>query len=120
MTLKTPKAFLKEALPLTILRFNVNDPIVNLSGESWSLTLMCPWTVDRPGTRFSWESDNLEEKIQGLIGLRITGFESDNDQLIDPIFILDDGSRIHIFADTDFDPWTMGLPEMMLIGESRK
>lgn len=118
--MKTPRAFLEEALPLTVLRFEVNDPVVNLIGDSWSLTLMCPWAIHRPDTEFDWESRDLERRIQGLVGRTLVAVDADSDELIDPVFLLDDGTSIHVFADTDLDPWTMGLPEIMLIGESRK
>ncbi len=35
-------------LPLVIRAFELTDPVLTLFGDDWSLTLMCPRTVDGP------------------------------------------------------------------------
>ncbi|MDF2050124.1 hypothetical protein [Arthrobacter sp. Cr_A7] len=107
-------------LPLKVLSCEVNDPIINLIGNSWSLTLMCPWAVHGPNRVFDWESPDLEDEVQGLVGRKLVTVEADSDELFDPVFVLDDGTHIHVFADTDLDPWTMGLPEIFISGAMRK
>lgn len=118
--MKTLRALVEEALPLTVLELEVNDPFINLIGNSWSLTLMCPWAIHRPDADFDWESSDLDSKIQGLVGRKIVGVKGDSDGLFDPVFVLDDGTLIFVFADSDLDPWTMGLPGIVLIGELRR
>lgn len=114
--MKTPRASLAEALPLTIQGFQVNNPHLNLTGDSWSLTLMCPWLVRLPDSQFDWSSPDLETRLQGLVGRRLADAEADNDELIDPVFILDDGTRITLFAGGNPHPWTIELPGTVLIG----
>ena len=52
-----------QALPLTIQGVEVMDPVLTLFGDGWSLTLMCPWTVEGPGISSSWESEDLEDVV---------------------------------------------------------
>ena len=36
-------------LPRQIRGLEVNDPVLTLYGDDWSLTLMCPWKIERAG-----------------------------------------------------------------------
>ena len=114
--MKTPRASLVEALPLTILTFQVNNPCLNLMGDSWSLTLMCPWMIRPPDSQFDWSSPDLESRLQELVGRKLVDAQADGEQLIDPVFILDDGTRIDLFAGGNPHPWTLELPGAVLIG----
>ena len=38
-------------LPRQIRGLEVNDPVLTLYGDDWSLTLMCPWEVRGPDGR---------------------------------------------------------------------
>ena len=35
-------------LPQQIRGLEVNDPVLTLYGDDWSLTLMCPWEISGP------------------------------------------------------------------------
>ena len=118
--MKTPRASLVEALPLTILTFQVNSPSLNLIGDSWSLTLMCPWMIRPPDSQFNWSSPDLETRLQRVVGRQLVDAEGDGEELIDPVFILDDGTRIDLFAGENPHPWTMVLPGAVLIGDNRE
>ena len=118
--MKTPRASLVEALPLTILTFQVNSPSLNLIGDSWSLTLMCPWMIRPPDSQFDWSSPDLETRLQRVVGRQLVDAEGDGEELIDPVFILDDGTRIDLFAGENPHPWTMVLPGAVLIGDNRE
>ncbi|WP_120521632.1 hypothetical protein [Arthrobacter celericrescens] len=118
--MKTTRASLVEALPLTIQAFQLNYPHLNLIGDSWSLTLMCPWMIRPPGCQFDWSSPDLETRIGGLLGRKVVQVEAGTEELIDPEFILDDGTRINMFPGDNPHPWAMELPGVVLIGTGRE
>ncbi len=103
------------SLPLTIRAVDVQDPVITLIGDEWSLTLMCPWYLDASGRSVSWESDDLECEVWDLIGHEIVRVSSGPD-VIDPIFYLSGGIALSVRADSDLDPWTLMLPEIVVTG----
>lgn len=103
------------ALPLVIRGFELTDPVLTVFGEEWSLTLMCPWTVDGPDVKTSWESEHLEDEAWELLGRAIVGVLADED-VVDPTFLLTGDVELSVDADTDLDPWTLTLPTIVVTG----
>ncbi|MBW9210518.1 hypothetical protein KV100_12725 [Mumia sp. zg.B21] len=104
-----------QALPLTIRGIEVTDPVLTLFGDDWSLTLMCPWTVEGPGVSSSWESENLEDEVWDLVGREITSLTAGPD-VIDPTFHLSGDIDLAVRADSDLDPWTLMIPGLVVTG----
>lgn len=104
------------SLPLLVRGVEVNDPILTLYGEEWSLTVMCPWTLTGSGFVTSWESENIEDDAWSLIGLSIVAVSAVHPSAIDPIFVLEGDVELAIHADTDYDPWALTLPDVVIVG----
>jgi len=103
-------------LPRQIRNVEVNDPVVTLYGDDWSLTLMCPWEISGPDGRVTWESESIEDEVWELVGHSLLSVSSTDLDLVDPVFEVSGGISIKVCADTDLDPWTLRLPHVMLIG----
>ena len=103
-------------LPRQIRGLEVNDPVLTLYGDDWSLTLMCPWEVRGPDGGFSWESKSIEDEAWELVGHSLLSVSAMDADLVDPVFDLSGGISIRVSADTDLDPWTLRLPHVVLVG----
>lgn len=106
-----------DSLPLTVRGLEVNDPAVTLFGDDWSLSLVCPWTLVGPDMSCSWEDDDIEDAAWDLIGRLLVGVTAQDPQAIDPVFEFDGGITLTIVADTDLDPWTLALPDLIVNGK---
>lgn len=104
------------ALPLVVQGVEVNDPVLTLFGEGWSLTVMCPWALTGSGFATTWESENIEDDVWNLIGLSIVAVSADDSSVIDPTFVLDSDVKLAIHADTDCAPWAIKLPGVVVVG----
>jgi hypothetical protein len=106
---------LRADLPQQIRGVEVNDPVLTLYGDGWSLTLMCPWTVDGPDGRFDWESESIEDQAWELVGHSLQAVSPTE---VDPVFEFSGGLSIRVSADTDLDPWTLRLPHVLVVGRT--
>jgi hypothetical protein len=104
------------SFPLVVQGVEVNDPILTLFGEKWSLTIMCPWTLTGSGFATTWESENIEDDVWNLIGLSVVAVSADSSSVIDPIFVLDGDVKLSIHADTYDEPWFLTLPDVVVVG----
>jgi hypothetical protein len=100
-------------LPRQVRGLEVNDPVLTLYGDDWSLTLMCSWKVEGPGGGFGWESESIEDEAWELVGRSLLSVSPTD---VDPVFQLSGGFSITVFADTDLDPWTLRLPHALVVG----
>ena len=100
-------------LPRQVRGLEVNDPVLTLYGDDWSLTLMCPWKVEGPGGGFGWESESIEDDAWELVGQSLLSVSPTD---VDPVFELSGGFSITVSADTDLDPWTLRLPHVLVVG----
>jgi hypothetical protein len=103
-------------LPQQIRGLELNDPVLTLYGDDWSLTLMCPWEISGLDGRVTWESESIEDEVWELVGHSVLSVSSTDLDLVDPVFEVSGGISIKVSADTDLDPWTLRLPHVMLIG----
>jgi hypothetical protein len=106
----------RAALPRRIRAVELNDPVLTAFGDDWSLTLMCPWRVEGPGWGYTWESESLEDDVWDLVGHDVVGVTAASPDLVDPVFELDGDIRVVVSADTDLDPWTLRLPNLIVVG----
>ena len=110
-----------DTLPLLIERVEfAPDPVLSLLGDGWSVTLMCDWRIAGPGIAMSWDDDDLPRDrdagdLAFLTGRSIEDISS-GPEMIDPVFHVSGGTRIHVHADTDLDPWTLHTPGVVLVG----
>ncbi len=117
----TTLEIVRHALPLRITRCELNDYSLHIGGMEWHLNTTCPYAIDTAEGEFSDDSapSELEELASRLIGTTVTVVESNND-MDDPRFSLDEGIRISLTADPNdpYEPWTMRVPGILLIGSS--
>lgn len=115
------------ALPLRITFAQPSpDPILVLSGPGWGSNFMCPWVLKGDGIRIDPYDKGLvrddedflsEEDFAFLISREIVGLTS-NPEMIDPVFHISGGVDLIVHADTDLDPWVLGLPDITLVGRA--
>ncbi len=74
---------------------------------------MCPWKVEAPGVGFGWESESIEDEAWELVGHSLLSVSPTD---VDPVFELSGGFFIRVSADTDLDPWTLRLPQVVVVG----
>ncbi len=109
------------ALPLRIDRVEfAPDPVLSLLGEGWSATFVCDWRIEGPGVAMSWDDDDLPRDRDGndtafLVGRSIEHITA-SPEMIDPVFHMSGGFRLHVHADSDIDPWTLHAPGVILVG----
>lgn len=106
-------------LPLRILEIDHNDPAVVLSGENWSLSIVCPWRVSKADVLVCAFGDpGAETRMKSLIGAEIVAVRGQSavHEEWDPAFEIAGGFTLEVFADTDEDPWVMRLPEHTFVG----
>jgi hypothetical protein len=106
-----------DALPLMVRDLEVNDPALTLFGDEWSLSLVCPWTLVGEDFSCSWEDEDLEDAAWELVGRRLIGVTAQDNEATDPVFEFDGGITLAVFADTDLDPWTLALPDLVVNGK---
>ena len=116
------------ALPLRITRAEPGpDPILLLGGPGWSSNFTCNWILVGDGYRIDRdyrgenvpddEEDLVSDDLIFLIGRNIEGITSNQD-MIDPVFHISGGVDLIVHADSDLDPWVLGLPHITLVGSA--
>lgn len=77
------------ALPLVVERLAINDPMLVVSGHAWSLSIMCPWELNGPNVRVTFETDesDVAAALELLVGQSIVAVDI-NDDLFDAVFHL--------------------------------
>ncbi|OAV62394.1 hypothetical protein A6F49_06710 [Enteractinococcus helveticum] len=118
------------ALPLQITRAELGpDPILLLSGPGWAANFSCDWSLEGNGHRIdrNYSDGNIlndaaectTQDLEFLIDQQIEAITS-NAQMIDPIFQISGGIELRVHAETDIDPWVLGLPGITLVGIADK
>lgn len=118
------------ALPLRITRAEFGpDPILLLSGPGWASNFSCDWILEANGHRIdrNYSDGNIpddakeltSEDLEFLIDRQIEAITS-NAQMINPIFHISGGIELRVHADTNLDPWVLGLPGITLVGIADK
>ena len=118
MSNDTVKA-VRAAMPLEVREVQYNDPVLSISGDGWWLTLMCPWLIRGRNGQYSWEVDEVEDKVWDLIGHSIVSVSFDSGVEVDPTFEFDGEISLEICADSDWEPWTMQVPGLVVIGRKK-
>jgi hypothetical protein len=102
-------------LPLRVRDVEVQDPVILLAGESWSLLVACPWEITGDGINVSWLSHDVEDAAWDMVGrdlLAVTG------GLVDPVFHFSSATTLTVHADSDLDPWVLSLPGIVYVGRT--
>jgi hypothetical protein len=118
----TLEASVKTSLPLKILEVQWNDPTLALAGESWSLSLSCPWRVIAlDGIKLSWSTPRVEDQVWDLVGAEIVTIAPQSTaNFMDPVLELTGGLTLEVFSDSGVDTWTLRLPGLTLVGPLRE
>jgi len=103
------------ALPLEVRGIAFTDPELTIFGDGWGLSLMCPWVLKGPEIASSWGSQTAEAGVAKLIGHQLTSITAGPD-VLDPILHFSGDIDLEIAADTDLDPWVLGLPGLVVVG----
>lgn len=82
----------------------MNDPVLAVYGDEWSLTVMCPWKLTGPGLATDWESDLIEVDALTLVARTLESICAAGDVAVDPRFQFSGGVELAVRADTDLDP----------------
>lgn len=111
----------RHALPLLVSSCELVEFNINFAGEGWHLNAACDVRIEAAGHVYTDESgsEQLRKLERHAIGRSIVAIES-NPDMDDPIFFLDDGTRVSLSADADdpYEPWTMRVPGITLLGRS--
>lgn len=100
-------------LPLQVREVLPGDLELVVSGSTWSLTILCPMQLRTPSAVFEWDSQGLADAVWELIGLNLEAIEAVRGN---PLFKFEGGYVIAVRADTDFDPWVLRVPGLILVG----
>lgn len=112
----SPIDLISAALPLVVQGMEVNDPVVTLYGDEWSLTIMCPWTLQGPGVEIDWESGSIEAVVPTLMGRALEFVSAAEHITVDPTFHFSGSVELAVRADTDLDPWALAVPGIVVTG----
>ena len=104
------------ALPLTVDQLEVNDPIIIILGIGWALTVTCPWVLTVRGSSYDSESGSVEIAARNLVGRVLVAVVFGDDELVDPMFVFDHETTLSVKADSDWDPWVLSVPGIILVG----
>lgn len=99
-------------LPRRVRGLEVQDPIVTVFGEDWSLTVACPWSGDVDGHMLSWEDESIEETLWDLVGQDLVSV----DRLGPRVRFRFTEAELVAVPDSDLDPWVLTLPSGISVG----
>jgi len=104
--------------PVTIKEAAFVDPTLTLAGDSGAFSSLSAWRVVKAGVLdFGWGSVDAPHLVRGLVGLSIVSIAAQSPLMSgDPAFELSDGRWLEIFSDHAADPWSMRLPNIILVG----
>jgi hypothetical protein len=112
---------LRDLLPLGIDTVRYNEPTTTLAGPGWALTATCAWRLTRGGLLICSSGEvGAGDGLRGLAGQQITAVtrQASAGPTMDPGFHITGDHYLEIFADTDYDPWVMGLRSMTFVGSA--
>jgi hypothetical protein len=90
----------------------VQDPIVTVFGEDWSLTLACPWSGVVNGHTLTWEDETIEDVLWDLVGQDLVGF----DRRGPSTYFRFTSAELIAEPDSDLDPWVLTFPSGVVVG----
>lgn len=103
---------LLSALPLRVTGVEVQDPVLTLFGDNWSLTIACPWQGEVCGQSISWEDHDLDDRAWELVGEELVSVQHESS----PARFAFSAGVLLVTPDTDMDPWVLKLPGGLLVG----
>lgn len=106
---------LLQALPARVLGVEVQDPVLVLFGDDWSLTVACPWEGNVGGIGLSWEDRELEDRAWDLVGQDLVAVR----QQAGSVRFEFSAATLVATPDTDLDPWVLRLPGGLMVGRLR-
>ncbi len=67
-----------------------------------------------------WTWPNASELVQRLSGLSLVRVTLQSERVpVDPLLIFDNGWILEVFGDHYLDPWTLNLPNAVLVGDGQ-
>ena len=104
--------------PLTIRQAEFADPVLTLSGDTWSFSTLSAWRIVQDGKlSFGWSQPEAADLVWDLCGQSILAVRAQSPLMPgDPAFELSGGEWLEVFADHSVDPWTLHLPTMIFVG----
>ena len=101
-----------EACPLAIESVIWNDPVLNISGEGWSLSTMNPWRIkNRDKVITSIDDPDVLYNLKSLIGKQVNGFSvADGVPQIDLLVNFSDSSSLEIWGTSNEENWVLRTP----------
>jgi hypothetical protein len=103
-------------LPLVVGSVEYADPVLTISGDEWSLSVVCPWRLTSSGELLAALGlEGADAAVEQLVGSELEMVDAKTD-LKDPVFEFSGGRRLEVFADTNVDPWVMHLDDLVFVG----
>ncbi|MEI8366369.1 MAG: hypothetical protein WCF65_08110 [Parachlamydiaceae bacterium] len=104
---------IKSHLPLRIHSIQWDGTILNMYGPDWNFTTMSAWRLKKNNrvTCGCFDKNSIE-LIKNINELQIVDFTFTDDSLIDPIFLLSNGSHLEVFATDTYEPWTLHIDQL--------
>ncbi|WP_144076980.1 hypothetical protein [Salinicola socius] len=99
--------------PLHIKNVEWDGDFLVISGDNWKFVTNSVWRISQgKELLFACWDDQVDTTIEELIGLSVVSMSwVNNDQPIDPSFILSDDRRLDVFCSYSSEPWVMDLPD---------
>ena len=102
-----------EDLPCRVRHVDVNDSVVVLAGDAWSLAVTCPWRGLLSGVEMSWLDPGIEDWLWHAVGEELTSVDFSSPASVRFTFT---NGWLEVEPDTDLDPWVLRLPAGVLVG----
>lgn len=104
-------------LPAVIAEASFNDPVLNLVGDAWYLTVTTAWRVSGPdGLEFGAYTPDASDRVWDLIGLAVVEIAPQSpSSLVDPAFILSTGLILEVFSLDSVEPWIFRIADQIWV-----
>jgi hypothetical protein len=99
-------------LPVRVTGVEVQDPVIVLFGDGWSLSVACPWRGVVAELPITWLDDDIEDRIWDVVGEDLISVQNEGR---DVRFVFT-RSVIVATPDVDLDPWVLALPGNVVVG----
>ena len=100
-----------EHLPVQVSDASYADPVLNLYGDDWNLTVLTAWRVVGPqGLEFSAYSPDASHRVQCLVGSTISRIGAQSAYgPVDPAFVLSSAQVLEVFSLEATEPWVFRI-----------
>lgn len=112
-TVKEALARLNETLPGPVLSLDWDDPVLQLQGQGWRLTITTPWRLTNAcGLLLASDDASATELTNVLLRETLVSCGAQSAHFaLDPILIFSNGFALEVFSTTAMEPWILSWGE---------